>query len=99
MRSTVIAALLLFGVFAPSAAVAADRDAAAVAVVSRGTQQHKHWKQADYQIRRDRTEDEGIVFLVTYLPEQKSPMIGGGETFEAYYDPTQRKVVKEMHFQ
>jgi hypothetical protein len=95
----VIAALLLFAVFAPFAAIAADDDAAAVAVVNRYVQQHKHWKRADYLIRRDRTEDQCIVFLVTYLPDQKRPGIGGGETFEAYYDSTQRKVVKEMHFQ
>src|ERR1700726_4888511 len=99
MRSTVIVALLLFGVFAQSTAVAADHDAVAVAVVSRYVQQHKRWKRVDYQIRRDRTEDECIVFLVTYLPEQKSPMVGGGKTFEAYYDPRRGEVVKEMHFQ
>lgn len=99
MRSTVIAALLVFAVLARCVAIGADGDAAAVAVVNRYVQQHKHWKQTDYQIRRDRTEDQCIVFLVTYLPEQKRTIIGGGKTFEAYYGPTQRKVVKEIHFQ
>ncbi len=99
MRSTVIVALLLFGVLAQSAAIAGDEDATAVGVVSRYVQQHKHWQETDYEIRRDRTEDECIVFLVTYLPEQKSPIVGGGKTFEAYYDPRQGEVVKEMHFQ
>jgi hypothetical protein len=99
MKSTLVAALLVFALLAPCAAIAADGDAAAVAVVSGYVREHKHWKDADYQIRRDRTEDQCIVFLVTYLPEQKRAVPGGGKTFEAYYDPTQRKVVKEMHFQ
>ena len=94
-----IAAFLVFAVSAPLDAIGGGGDATAVAVVSRYVQQQKHWKQADYQIRCDRTEDQCIVFRVTYLPEQKRAMIAGGETFEAYYDPKQRKVVKEMYFQ
>ena len=92
MRATLLIALLAI----PVIALAGDP---ATAVVDRYVQEHRHWKRSDYRIRRERTENRYVVFLVTYLPEQKRPMVGGGETFEAYYDPAQRKVIKEMHFQ
>jgi hypothetical protein len=92
MRLALIAALLLI----PLIAVAGD---SATAVVDRYVREHRHWKASDYRIRRDRTEDHYVVFLITYLPEQNRPRIGGGKTFEAYYDLAKHKVIKEMHFQ
>jgi hypothetical protein len=99
MRSMPVVAVLLTVAFTHSGVFAMAHDSGAVAVVARYVQEHKRWKPSDYRIRRDRTEDHYIVFLVTYLPEQKHLTVGGGETFEAYYDPAKHKVIKEMHFQ
>ena len=60
---------------------------------------HKGWNQSDYKIERTRQEDQYIVFMVTYVPDLSIPYPGGGKSFEAYYDPTKREVVKEMRFQ
>jgi hypothetical protein len=105
VKTTRIAAVLAFVLLLHTFAFANERDAHAISVVDRYVKAHKHWKKADYQIQRSQKEDHFIVFLVTYLPEQKPRAeekgltAGGGETFAAYYDPAKQKVIKEMHFQ
>ena len=75
-------------------------DAAAIAVVRRYVHQKKHWRASDYQIRRDRVEGRRTVFHVTYLPDRKrAPMVGGGKSFEAFYDPARQKVTQVLYFQ
>src|ERR1700744_450594 len=93
MRTIIIATLLLL------TTLALARDISATAIVDRYVQDHKHWKRSDYRIRRDHIEGHFVVFLVTYLPDQKRVTVGGGETFEAYYHPAKYKVAKEIHFQ
>ena len=74
-------------------------DAQALAVVDSYVKDHTHWKRNDYRIERNRNEDNCIVFTVIYVPEEKLPMVGGGKSFEAFYDPSKHKVVKELRFQ
>lgn len=57
------------------------------------------WKPDDYKIERSRLEDHYVVYMITYLPDLTMGYPGGGKSFEAYYDPKKREVVKEMHFQ
>jgi hypothetical protein len=59
----------------------------------------KGWNPSDYKVERIRQENHYIVYMVTYLPDATILYPGGGKSFEAYYDPATRKVVKEMRFQ
>ena len=100
MKSMALAALLLVSAFTQPRASAAEEDAAAIAVVRRYVHQKKHWRASDYQIRRDRVEGRRTVFHVTYLPDRKrAPMVGGGKSFEAFYDPARQKVTQVLYFQ
>jgi hypothetical protein len=76
-----------------------DSNKQEIAVVEQYVTLRKGWSPSDYKIEKSRRESRYIVYLVTYLADQKLPYPGGGKSFEAYYDPATHKVVKEMRFQ
>jgi hypothetical protein len=79
----------------------------AFVIVQQYVATHKGWRSTDYIIEQHGSKDGYVVYFVRYLPEQpgtsagrRRPVIaGGGKSFDVYYDPTKRRVVKEMHFQ
>lgn len=97
MKTAVLAAMaLIASLLTPAPAKNLDD---AMSVVDRYVSEHKHWKKTDYTIHRRGEQGRYIVFLVNYLLDEQRITAGGSKTFEAYYDPAQRKVVKEVHFQ
>ena len=91
-----LAAVILLSLIVPGLAQNHDQ---ATSIVDRYVREHKQWKRAEYTIHRQREEGRYIVFLVNYLLDEQRIIVGGSKTFAAYYDPAQRKVVREMHFQ
>ena len=92
MRSVIAASILM-------ASVAVAADDSATAAVERYVQDTRHWRHSDYRIARYRDENQYVVFLVSYIPDDHHVLAGHVGTFEAYYDPASHKVVKEMRFQ
>jgi hypothetical protein len=60
---------------------------------------NRGWRPSDYRIREEGREGKLVRYVVTYVPEEKTPRIGGGKSFAVYYDPAVRKVVRELYFQ
>jgi hypothetical protein len=85
---------------------ASKPDSEAVRIIQQYVATHKGWRTSDYRIERHGRKDAYVMYFIIYLPEQRhapgerKPLVaGGGESFAVYYDPTKRKVVREMGFE
>jgi hypothetical protein len=92
-------ATLLFVVILPMAQFAFAGEDEGIAVVGRYIADTKHWKPIEYKIEKQCEEMGCTVYMVRFLADAKQPYPGGGESFEAYYDPSTRRVVKTTRFQ
>jgi hypothetical protein len=70
-----------------------------VAAVQNYIDKTKHWRSHDYSIEAHGMNHGSEVYWVTYLPDLKQRYPGGGESFEAWYNPRTRKVTKVLHTQ
>jgi hypothetical protein len=71
-----------------------------LAAVYRYVATNKQWKARDYRIEAPKRDRGLIMYEVFYFADLKPPVYpGGGESFEAYYDPKRDKVAYVLHGQ
>jgi hypothetical protein len=88
----ILAALLLFGCSTP-------QDANGIAAVHRYVAAKKHWHSPSYRVEAGPREATLIRYDVVFLAGEKSGVPGGGESFEAFYDPASDKIVRVLYGQ
>ena len=86
------AALLLF-------ACTTQQDANGIAAVHRYVAAKKHWDSRSYRVEAGRREAKLVAYEVVFLADETSRVPGGGESFEAFYDPASDKIVKVLYGQ
>lgn len=97
--AAVALALALSSCATTSSVSSADR-ARGLAAVHRYVLATKHWRPREYRVASTKRERGLLVYEVTFLPDLRPPVApGGGESFEAYYDPRQDKIVNVLHGQ
>jgi hypothetical protein len=86
------AALLLF-------ACSTQRDVNGIAAVHRYVAAKKHWDSRSYRVEAGHREGKLVAYDVVFLADDTSRAPGGGESFEAFYDPASDKIVKVLYGQ
>ena len=72
---------------------------AVVSVIRRYVTETRRWPASAYRIEKPRRDGQLVVCQVTYLADLKQQYPGGGKSFDAYYDPMLREVVRTLYFQ
>ena len=75
-----------------------SQDAGLVAVKRYVTKQ-KRWNPNEYRIEYAGKQSGNILYMITFLEDERRGVPGAGKSFEVLYDVKTDRIVREIHFQ